>query len=325
MRRLGGILYRFVGPAVFLGLLYFTDLTQVKEIWRKGRPLPIAISALLSIVVILVKTLRWRRLMSYQGIHYAFAPAARYYAIASALGAWTPGRLGDFSKAVAVQRDCHVGLGRAASSVIADRLADAVLLGAVATVGAAFLPGPHALWLAAAGGVAVLLGSWIVFHKTRSSLAVPAIRRGAERIVGVADRTIRSLGAKGGEIGEVIDGLVVLARPRRGLTFLATVAAALVVFLQGYLMARSLGLNVGFWTLSVALSAVSIGSLVPISVAGFGTREAMLALFLVPAGVTMPQIIGFSLAYFVIISGTLALIGAAAWVFQPETKVRVTS
>jgi len=57
MRRLGGILYRFVGPAVFLGLLYFTDLTQVKEIWRKGRPLPIAISALLSIVVILVKTL----------------------------------------------------------------------------------------------------------------------------------------------------------------------------------------------------------------------------------------------------------------------------
>jgi hypothetical protein len=153
---------------------------------------------------------------------------------------------------------------------------------------------------------------------------VPALRRGAERIVGAADRTIRSLGATGGEIGEAIDGLVVLARPR-GLTFLATVAAALVVFLQGYLMARSLGLNVGFWTLSVALSAVSIGSLVPISVAGFGTREAMLALFLVPAGVTMPQIIGFSLAYFVIISGTLALIGAAAWVVQPHTRVRVTT
>ena len=324
MKRFGGILYRIVGPAVFLGLLYWTDMSQVKAIWRAGRPIPIAISAALSIVVILVKAQRWRRLMMYQGIHYGFPPVVRYYAIASALGAWTPGRLGDFSKAVAVQRDCHVGLGRAASSVIADRLMDAVLLGAVATAGAAFLPGPHAPWLAGAGALAVIFGGWIIFHKTRGTIAVPALRRGAERIVGAADRTIRSLGATRGEIGEAIDGLVVMARPRV-LTLLATLVASVVVFAQGFLMARSLGLNVGFWTMSVALSAVSIGSMVPISVAGFGTREAMLALFLVPAGVSMPQIIGFSLAYFVIISGTLALIGAAAWVIQPETRVHVSS
>ena len=323
MKRFGGILYRIVGPVLFLALILSTDMTQVKQIWRNGRPLPITIAALLSIVVILVKAARWRRLMTYQGIHYAFPAVARYYAIASALGAWTPGRLGDFSKAVAVQRDCHVGLGRAVSSVIADRLMDAVVLGAVATAGAVFLPGEHAWWLAGAGALAVILGAWILFHKTRGTVAVPALRRGAERIVGVADRTIRSLGATRGEIGEAIDGLVVLARPR-SLAIVTTVASTLVVFIQGFMMARSLGLNVGFWTMSVALSAVSIGSLVPISVAGFGTREAMLALFLVPAGVSMPQIIGFSLAYFVVISGTLALIGAAAWVVHPESRVRIT-
>lgn len=317
-------MYKLIGPLVFLGLIWFTDLSQVGEVWKRGRPLLLIAAAGINILVILVKGWRWRRLLTYQGIDYGFAPAARYYAIGCALGAWTPGRLGDFSRAIAVQKDCKVGLGRAASSVIADRLLDAVVLGGVAAVGAAVLPLRHNLWIGGAGLVAVAITAWVVFRRIQAGGAGAAVRSGAVRIAGVmgTSERMKRLGASADDVGAAIDSLVMLVRPRRVMV-LATVAATLLVYLQGYLVAHSLGMEVGFWRLAVALSAVSIASLIPVTVAGIGTREAVLALFLTPAGVTMPEIIGFSLVYFMLISGSLALIGATAWVLTPVSNVRV--
>lgn len=304
--------WRWIGPAVFLGLIWNTDMSQVREAWRHGRAGPLLAAAGLNVVIILVKAWRWRRLMRLQDIHYGYGPAARYYAIGCAMAAWTPGRLGDFSKALAVHRDRKVGLGRAASSVIADRLLDAVALAGVATIGAAFLPGPNGLWLVAAGIVATAGAAWFLFRTTRSGMG----RRGAERIVSRFGR----MGGAGEEVGAALDGLMDLARPALGVSVALTAAATAVTFLQGYLVARSLGINVGFWTLSVALAAVSITSLLPVTVAGFGTREGTLLLFLGPGGIRRHQIIAFSLAYFVIISGSLALMGAAAWVMRPAAS-----
>jgi len=301
--------WRWIGPAVFLGLLWRTDMSQVRSVWRHGATGLLVAAAALNLAIILVKAWRWRRLMQLQEIHYGYARAARYYAIGCAMAAWTPGRLGDFSKALAVHRDRGVGLGRAASSVIADRLLDAVALASVAAIGAIFLPGPNALWLAAAGFVAAAMAAWFLFRTTRSGMG----RKGAERIV----RKFGRMGAAGEEVGAALDGLVDLARPALAVSVVLTAGATLITFLQGYLVARSLGLNVGFGTLSVALAAVSITSLLPVTVAGFGTREGTLLLFLGPGGIGNHQIIAFSLAYFVIISGSLALLGAAAWVMRP--------
>jgi len=320
MNRAAHFAYRWIGPALFLALVWHTDLSQVGKVWRRGTPGLLAAAAALNGGIILIKAWRWRRLMQLQGIDYAYAPAVRYYTIGCAMAAWTPGRLGDFSKALAVNRDRKVGLGRAASSVIADRLLDVMALAAVAGAGAAFLPGPHAVWLAAAGLLGSCVAAWLLFRSTRTGVA----RRGAEKIVG-SFGNMGKIGKTGQEVGEAIEGLVDLARPALGVAITATIAATLVTFVQGYLVAWSLGLPVSFWAVSVALSAVSITSLLPVSVAGIGTREATLALFLAPAGVTMPEIIGFSLAYFVIISGSVALMGAAAWVMKPAERVRATA
>ena len=318
MRKAARFAYRWIGPTIFLLLVWFTDLSQVNEIWRRGSPGLLAVAAGANAVIILIKAWRWRRLMLLQGIEYSYAPAARYYAIGCALAAWTPGRLGDFSKALAVHRDRKVGLGRAASSVIADRLMDAVVLALIAGVGAFFLPGATAVWLAAAGLVSAAVAGWFLFRTTRTGMA----RRSAEKLVGALGPMGKMGKEAGTEVGAALDGLVSLARPAFGLSAVATVASVLVTFLQGYLVAHSLGIMVGFWTLSVALSAVSITSLLPVTVAGFGTREGTLLLFLSPVGVGRPEVVAFSLVYFLIISGSLALMGAAAWVMRPAIEPR---
>lgn len=322
MNRAARLAYRLIGPVVFIALAWFTDLSQVGDIWARGAPGLMVGAAGLNALIIVIKAWRWRRLMRLQGLDYGYVPAARYYAISCAMGAWTPGRLGDFSKALAVHRDTDVGLGRAASSVIADRLLDGVALALVASAGAWFLPGRHGAWIAAGGLVGAAAAAWLLLRKARDSAAEAGlVRRGARRIVGAFGR----LGPAGREMGDAIDGLAALVRPALGVSAAATVVATLVTFLQGWLVARSLGIDVGFWTLSVALAAVSITSLLPVSVAGIGTREATLALFLAPGGISMPSILGFSVAYFVIISGSVALMGAAAWVVKPSSDVKVAA
>jgi uncharacterized membrane protein YbhN (UPF0104 family) len=301
--------WRWIGPAVFVALIWNTDLSQVGEAWRRGRPALLLAAAGLNAIIMLVKAWRWRRLMQLQDIHFRIGPAVRYYVIGSALGAWTPGRLGDLVRVLAVHRDRSVRIGRAASSVIADRLLDVLALAGVAAVGAAFLPGAHGPLRLAAGIGAAAVPAWLLIHKTQNGL----VRCFAERIGGKFGR----FGAAGEEVGAVLDGLADLARPELivpvGLTAIATV----VTFVQGYLVALSLGLDVGFWTLAVALAAVSIASLLPITVAGVGTREATLLLFLAHAGIQWHQIIAFSLAHVVAISGSLALMGAVAWMLRP--------
>lgn len=313
MRNAARFAYRWIGPTVFLLLVWFTDLSQVNEIWRRGSPGLLAMAAGSNAIIILIKAWRWRGLMRLQGIEYNYAPAARYYAIGCALAAWTPGRLGDFSKALAVHRDRKVGLGRAASSVIADRLMDAVVLALVAGVGALFLPGATAVWLAMAGLASAVVAGWFLFRTTRTGM----VRSSAEKLVGAFGPMGKMGRDAGTEVGAALDGLVSLVRPALGMSAIATALSVLVTFFQGFLVARGLGIPVGFWTLSVALSAVSITSLLPVTVGGFGTREGTLLLFLSPAGVGRPEVVAFSLAYFLIISGSLALMGALAWVMRP--------
>jgi glycosyltransferase 2 family protein len=304
------VAWRWIGPAIFVALLSHTDLSQVGEAWRHGGAGLLLAAAGLNAVIMLVKGWRWRRLMQLQEIHYWFGSAVRYYVIGSALGAWTPGRVGDFGKALAVHRDRKVRLGRAASSVIADRLLDGVALASVAAIGAAFLPGPHrALRLAAAGIGASAVATWFLIRQPPNGM----VRHYAERFSGKLGR----LGAAGEEVGAMLGGLADLVRPGLAVPVVLTSIATAATFLQGYLLALGLGLAVGFWTLSVALAAVSIASLLPVTVAGFGTREATLLLFLGPAGIPWSQIIAFSLAYVVVLNGSLALMGAAAWMMRP--------
>ncbi len=317
MNRAARFAYRFVGPLVFVALVWRTDRSDVEEVWRRGVPALLWGAAGLNVVIILVKAWRWRHLMMMQRILYGYAPAVRYYAIGSAMAAWTPGRLGDFTKAIAVHRDRKVGLGRAASSVIADRLMDALAMAAVASAGAAALPGRHGAVRASLVSVGVVVAMVVGWIATR--------RPGGRMLRGGAELLMSPFSSARDGAGALLGGMKDLARPALVIPAGVTVAATAVTFLQGYLVACGLGLHVGFGTLSVALAAVSITSLLPVSVGGIGTREATLAVFLGPGGTGMAEIIGFSVATLLVINGSTAVLGAAAWMSRPSPSENVTA
>ncbi len=301
---------RWIGPTLFLVLWWASDLGQARSLFGEIRQWPLWVAALLNLAIILVKAWRWREIMKSQAIDYGYLPAIRSYTIACALAAWTPGRLGDFSKAVNVSRELGVSFGSAASSVIADRLMDALVLTVVAAAGGALLLGPvgsTVTWCLVA--LAIVIG--YVLTRWAGSTTARRTREALGRV---------GLAGAGSQVEDALEGLGRMARPsgRRALVAAipATLAATLLTFIQGWIVAWSLGINAGFIRLSAGLGAASIASLLPLSVSGIGLREATLAVFLGPGGVRLAEVLTFSVTFLIVVNGSAALFGAlthAAW------------
>ncbi|HZE89245.1 MAG TPA: lysylphosphatidylglycerol synthase transmembrane domain-containing protein [Verrucomicrobiae bacterium] len=308
-RRLGRWALRWIGPALFLAFWYVSDHAQIRGLLGRARWLPLIGSAAINLALLVIKAWRWREIMKLQAIDYGFAPSVRAYTIASAIASWTPGRLGDFTKAFSVSREKGISFGRAASSVIADRLLDAFALTLVAAAGAGFLLGPvggTVTWcLVALAGVI----AWVLYRWT--SQAGPEKASAAFGRVGLA--------RAGRELGDAIAGLEQMATPsgRRPalVAFVSTLASTLLTFLQGYLVAVSLGVPVAFLRLAAGLAGASIAALLPLTISGIGIREATLAFYLGPGGISLPQVVSFSVAFLLVVSGSAALYGALAYMF----------
>ena len=306
---------RAIGPILFGVLWWATDLGQAGTLLSRAKPWPLVVAALINLAIIVVKAWRWREIMKTQAIQYHYLSAVRSYTIASALAAWSPGRIGDFSKALSVSRERGVTFGSAASSVIADRLLDALTLTAVAATGGALLLGPvgsTVTWCM------VALGLVIAYVLTRWASTTTARRtRDARGRVG--------LGGAGAQVEDALAGLSRMALPsgRRALVTAvpATLAATLMTFTQGYLVAWSLGIDVTFIRLSAGLGAASIASLLPLSISGIGLREATLAVFLGSTSIPLVDILTFSVTFLLVVNGSAALWGTlthALWPRPPE-------
>lgn len=311
---------RAIGPLLFLALWWFSDLGRVGSLIAKAKPWPLAVAALLNLAIIVLKAWRWRVIMKVQAIDYPYLSAVRSYTIAAALAAWSPGRIGDFSKALSVSREQGVSFGSAASSVIADRLLDLLVLTVIAAAGGASLLGPvgsTVTWCL------VALAIVIAYVLTRWAGTATA-RRTREALGRVG------LGTAGNQVEDALEGLGRMARPsgRRAVVWSipATLVCTLMTFTQGYLVALSLGIAVSFIRLSAGLGAASIASLLPLSISGIGLREAALAVFLGPADIRLADILTFSVTFLIVINGSAAMWGAlthALWPRPAEFKPAV--
>src|SRR2546425_13205168 len=99
-RRLGGWALRWIGRAVFLALLYASDRVQIRSLLARARLVPLLCAAAINLALLVIKSWRWRETMKLQATTYGLAASLRAYTIASGVASWTPGRLGDFTKAV---------------------------------------------------------------------------------------------------------------------------------------------------------------------------------------------------------------------------------
>jgi uncharacterized protein (TIRG00374 family) len=106
--KIGMWLLRALGLILIVVLVTQLDLAQIWATLQTTDLLLLALAIAGFIPLILVKTIRWQALLRAQDLQMALWPAFLAYMGSLFIGYLTPGRLGEFVKALHVSRDCNV-------------------------------------------------------------------------------------------------------------------------------------------------------------------------------------------------------------------------
>lgn len=225
------------------------------------------------------------------------------------IGVITPGRIGEFAKVHYLMAEKRASAADALRPTLVDRLFDLLFLVVVGAVGWAVLglhriEGVTSVKIAGFAAVGIAAVSGPIWGR----MLVGAVAARA----GLSGRVTKML--------RWLEAVLASFYTRTGAECSSlTLVAYAIGFYQALLIARAVGVHeIPYLTMCVIMAAISMAMLIPISVSGFGTREAA-AIFLMGQmyGVPEDRAISFSLLYFFVFNVFGGLVGLAAWLMIP--------
>ncbi len=298
--------WRLIGVVFLFIILWRVGIEELPGMFLAADPVWLFAAALLSTSVLLLRSLRWRVLCSGLDIDLSWREATRLYLLGSFVAAITPGRVGDLVKAYYVRdRRAEGGLTAGIATVVYDRLLDlgqisALALGAVVAVPR--VPDGVGPLLVALGVSGFVIGT--VWRPTREGLMARPLNWALRRLPG----------ADGVAPPPPPAGNVMVAQ--------ALTTASLVGFVAvNVALAKGLSIELSVWPLAVLSAAGALVGLLPITVLGIGTRDALYVAAAPFLGVTPEAMLGLSLlllSMYVLNSVT----GWTAWFLSPPRDRR---
>lgn len=306
---------RGVGLVLLVMLLIQVNYHQVLQVLWGADLWLVADAMALIFPLIWLKTVRWQCILRSQAVLFGTGPALLSYFGSLFIGFLTPGRLGEFVKALHVSRDCNVPSARAFSTVLTDRLFDLYALLLVGGAALLTLPAGDTQMLAVMVSATVLIAPLILFLNPAT---FGWLQRRGLKWGGISQKLLMP----GGWLTEMRDGMQQLTWNAIVMSIILTALAYLVFFGQCYLLALALNLEVNFIGVSYAVALGSMITLLPLSISGLGTREATMIAYLGTLGVAPEAALGFSLLVFMTFYLGGGLIGAIAWWLKPAPLVK---
>ena len=288
MKRPGKALLRGLLGLFLLGLVMaLTDPARVLAQLRQAQPVWLLVGLLAAMASNIVSALRWRALARWLGAEVGWLDACRWYFQAMGLNALLPGAVvgGDLYRAMALRR---TGQDTAAAgwSVVLDRVSGLWMLCAMGGLGAAACADVLAPWLHLPPGVfaGLMLAGTLLWLALPWALPL-LLRWSPARLQGVWLVPLR----------------LAVARPhfRRLWVGQALASAAVQVLSAAALAAGGMALGVALPALvwAWAIAPVFLMAALPLSVGGWGTREAAAVAALAPFGVAAPAAVGVGMIY----------------------------
>ncbi len=279
-------LKRLIGPAVLVYLLSMIDLGQIKALILRADLWLVVLGVLATAATLFFRIIRWHLINQGCGISLALRRETAMYLAALALALVTPGRAGELAKLHFVARQGYA-TSQAFASALSDRLADALWMAAAGYLGLVLYvlhwPWQEAsLPVLAGAGVLVVVWAWL---GRRRGVSAPARLEGC-RFSWLA-KAVQWLHETCGWLRGFTPATLLLVG---GFTALAWFAQ----YTQGWLFARALGLETGFWDLALFVSVASLVSVLPFSVAGIGTRDLALVYLFGQVGQPPAEALAFS-------------------------------
>ncbi|MDD5089683.1 MAG: lysylphosphatidylglycerol synthase transmembrane domain-containing protein [Candidatus Wallbacteria bacterium] len=278
-------LYKLIGFGILCVILYRLDFKAYAGSWQGINSWMLVLSLLPLFFQIWLKALRWRMILTDfdRKASESTMTLFRYYLAGLFFGIVTPGRLGDLLKfRFLISAD-----EQAFTATLVDRLWDFGVLCVFGCVSVALFMLPEAginPVVASCGviiAVASILAVFSQFYRREDKMNKCSRKGGPEtsgepQASGCFDRLRSMLNSQTSRFG-----LTRSAIPEPGRIFeysCLTVFSMLAFILRIHIITFSTGAALSFSRVFLVCSAVSMAVLIPVSVAGLGTREAAVVL-----------------------------------------------
>lgn len=242
---------------------------------------------ILLIPLIYIKVTRWRLILRDLGIEITQKEGLTYYFIGLFAGSATPGQLGEFIKTVYLSKKGHPG-GASFFSVLYDRVYDIIALAFILFFGLALLSGndySEPILLVFASVLIIFTILFLMMGKFRKFIMIDLFKWVLPS--GIKKRL------KEFDINRDINKYQ-LKKSTLLHSFILTILAYALVFYRYYLLLLTLNLEPPFGTWFGAVTLATFISLIPISIAGVGTRDAVLIGIFSTVGISAEKSVAFS-------------------------------
>ena len=296
---------RFLGvAAVILVLFLYLSRSQDARVFRVDLRW-IGLCVGLTVCQLLLDAFVWHWLLAMQRIRYPYPKTLLAYLASQYLGLVTPNHVGELLAAGHISTDTGITFGYALSSVVMKKA-----LATVAAVGFGIWSLPLLAGLRFLQGMQVVVWSVVVLVIFSATLVlwIMSLRRLARKWEKVSPGKI--------EMAEFWAGFSQLFTPSLLVPLGLSALAFSLLFFQLDAVLRAMGLGVSFALLArlMALSRVAARFL-PLSVAGFGSKDVLLILLLGQYGIVFAD--GLAAVLLLLMSShlvTLLLSGLAWWI-----------
>ena len=301
---------RIFGLLLFVVIVVKLDPHRISHVILKADFAILGIALILVIPLMMLKSWRWQYLLAMQGFFISFKESFAVYLEAFYVGLITPGRLGEFIKALYLKEKKGVSIGEGFSSVLIDRLQDVLPFIVVGLLGLILSPFGESYLYLIIGIMLLFLLIWILVFKAKVWKKI--VQRVVRELVPKKYRNSVDV-----QLDSFFTGIGKFRDFRMIVPVIATIASAALVFLQCYLIAISLSISVSFVYLAFCVSVAGLASLIPVSIYGLGTREATLIGLFSRVGLSSESAVVFSLIYLMVFGLFTATIGALIWFVSP--------
>lgn len=300
-------LYHLIGIIILVVILTKIDFLQVLAQFKHLNLGLFIMVNLLILPSLFIRSYRWRCLLRLQGINYSARDSFLSYVGGIYVGIITPGRVGETVRALYLKRDKNISFSESLASVFMDRVIDLYLLVFLGTTGF--------LYFLNAGDMKerIFISLAALFLLTVPFLLLN--RRLLEKLARAVYKVMIS-----GIDKSLFDGqfMVFFSSVRKIITkgiyipFMLTIAAYLIYFMQCYLLARLISINISYAAVVSFVAISSLASLLPITILGIGTRDAALIYLFSLVGIKAESALAYSFLLFLsfyVVSGLLAFFG----------------
>lgn len=307
---------RYLGVLFLIVILANIDVKLLLKYLSNINPSLCLLVLVLNVPQFFIKSFRWNQLLKQQKIIYSVFNTFQIYISSIFIGFITPGRLGEFIKAVYLKSDKSVSLSKGMSSVLVDRLFDLYLLIILGLIGIwkfdilGKLSNTSLLQL-----IIFILFPLIILNKQLMRKVIGLIYK----FVIKKKAQLRDKIEEGFE--DFYNGINQLINFKLVFSALLTCFSYSVFFVQCYLIVIAMGISVNFITITLFMAISNLISFIPISISGLGTRDAILIYLFSLINLNAELAVSYSFIVFITFFVCGGLMGAVAWWMNPIKSI----